>query len=286
MLTRLIAVALVLFLMPSLAFEVAPPLRAEIIMRPPPPVVVQVRPGVTVKYLALSPKTKARNAVILFAGGDGLLDLQPNGAIGTNLSGNFLVRSRDRFVQRNLFVAVVDTPNQVAINGNVRLSAQYAQDMGHVIADVRARIADGGKVWLVGTSSGTISAASIAARLPQTTPPPRDDLRRPDGIILTSTQTTVVANLCGKTVFNAKLSAVNVPALVASHLGDTCKCSPPKTSVKVIAALTGAPDKKNMTFSGGLPRKSTNPCMAFTPHGFFGIEDKVVEAIADFIRKH
>ena len=107
-----------------------------------------------------------RDAVILFAGGNGLLILQPNGMIGTNLSGNFLVRSRDLFVQRNLFVAVVDTPNQVAIDGNVRLSAQYAEDNVHVIADVR-RSRPRRQVWLVGTSTGTMSAASIAARLPR-----------------------------------------------------------------------------------------------------------------------
>ena len=283
MVTRMIAVALVLFL----SFTVTPPLRAELITRPPPPVVVKVRPGVTVKYLALKkPKTTPTNAVMLFAGGNGLLNLQPNGSIGTNLSGNFLVRSRDKFVQKDLFVAVVDTPNQVAIDGNVRLSSQYAQDMAHVIADVRTRIDKGGKVWLVGTSSGTISAASIAARLPRLTPPTKDNLRRPDGTILTATQTTLVKGLCGKTVFNAKLSAVNVPALVASHLADGCKCSPPKTSVKVIAALTGAPAKQNKTFSGGLPPKSKDPCMAFTPHGFLGVEDKVVDAIADFVGKH
>jgi len=282
MLTRIIAAALVLFV----AFDVAPPPRAELIVRSSPPVEVTVRPGVTVKYLALAPNIRPRNAIILFAGGNGLLNLQSDGSIGTNLSGNFLVRSRDRFVNRGLFVAVVDTPNQVAIDGNVRLSAQYAQDMGYVIADVRERIADGGKVWLVGTSTGTMSAASIAARMPLASPPIKDNLRRPDGIILTATQTTLVPGLCGKTVFNAKLSAVNVPSLVASHLKDACKCSPPKTSVKVIAALTGAPAKQNMTFSGGLPPKSKDPCMAFTPHGFLGIEEKVVEAIADFIRKH
>ena len=280
MLTRMIAVALVLFL----AFKVAPSPRAEIIMRPPPPVEVEVRPGVTVKYLALSPKMRPHNAVILFAGGNGLLDLQANGSIGTNLSGNFLVRSRERFVQRDLFVAVVDTPNQVAIDGNVRLSAQYAEDMSRVIADVRTRA--GGRVWLVGTSSGTISAASIAARLPRLAPPTTDNLRRPDGIVVTATQTTLVQGLCGRTVFNAQLAAVNVPAFLAHHVNDGCKCSPMTSAGKVLAALTGAPAKDSRKFSGGLPPKSKDPCMAFTPHGFFGIEDKVVEAIADFIRKH
>jgi dienelactone hydrolase len=277
----MLAVALVLFV----AFDAAPP-RAELMTRPPPPVEVKVRPGVTVKYLVLTPTIKPRNAVILFAGGNGLLNLQPDSSIGTNLSGNFLVRSRQLFVNRGLFVAVVDTPNQVAIDGNVRHSAQYAQDMGHVIADVRGRILDGGKVWLVGTSTGTMSAASIAARMPLASPPAKDNLRRPDGIILTATQTTLVPGLCGKTVFDAKLAAVNIPTLVASHIADGCKCSPPKTSAKVIAALTGAPAKVNRTFKGGDPPKSKDPCMAFAPHGFFGTEYSVVQAIADFIREH
>jgi hypothetical protein len=278
----MIAVALALML----ALELAPPLRAELIVRPPPPVEVKVRRGVTIKYLALvKPKTTPRAAVILYAGGNGLLSLQPNGSIGTTLSGNFLVRSRDLFVQRNLFVAVVDTPNQVAIDGNVRLSAQYAQDNAHVIADVRDRI-DGGKVWLVGTSTGTMSAASIAARLPRVAPPTKDNLRRPDGIVLTATQSNVVKGQCGRTVFNAQLSAVNVPALVVHHLQDACACSPPKFAAKVVAALTAAPAKDLITFTGGDPPISKDPCMARTSHGFLGIEDKVVAAIAEWIRDH
>ncbi len=282
MLARMIAVALVLLL----ALEFTPPSRAELIVRPPPPVEVKVRPGVTIKYLALvKPKTTPRAAVILYAGGNGLLSLQPNGAIKSNLSGNFLVRSRDLFVQRGLFVAVIDTPNQVAIDGNVRLSAQYAQDNAHVIADVRDRI-DGGKVWLVGTSTGTMSAASIAARLPRITTPTKDNLRRPDGIVLTATQSTVVKGQCGRTVFNAQLSAVNVPALVAHHLADDCRCSPPKFAPNVVAALTAAPAKELITFTGGDPPISKDPCMARTPHGFLGIEDKVVAAIAGWIRDH
>jgi hypothetical protein len=282
MLARMITVALGLLL----ALEFTPPLRAELIVPPPPPVEVKVRPGVTIKYLALvQPKTMPGAAVILFAGGNGLLNLQPNGMIGTNLSGNFLVRSRDLFVQRNLFVAVVDTPNQVAIDGNVRLSAQYAQDNARVIADVRGRI-DGGRVWLVGTSTGTMSAANIAARLPRIRPPTKDNLRRPDGIVLTATQTNVVKGYCGRTVFNAELSAVNVPVLIAHHLEDDCKCSPPKFAAKVVAALTAAPAKEHITFTGGDPPISKDPCMARTPHGFLGIEDKVVAAIADWIRDH
>jgi hypothetical protein len=289
MLARIVA-ALALLLSPSLAL----PARAEtIVMRPPPPITVPVRHGVTIKYLALKkPNTSPAVAVMLFAGGNGLLNLQPNGAIGSNLKGNFLIRSRDRFVQRDLFVAVVDTPNQVVIDGNVRLSAQYAQDIGRVIADVRGRIGKGGKVWLVGTSSGTMSAAGVAAHLPHTLPrsspiPDRgDNLRYPDGIVLTATQTTLVKSYCGRTVFNAQLSAINVPALVVSHVGDACQCSPAKMAPKVIAALTSAPDKDSVMVSGGDPPISKDPCQAMTPHGFLGIEGTVVDAIAKWIKAH
>ena len=139
------------------------PLRAQVT----PPIAVHVRPGVTVKYLAVEPvKAKPSAAVILFAGGNGVLKLKADGAIATGLSENFLVRSRAKFAQRGLFVAVVDTPNQAPISGNVRLSAQYAAEIGAVILDVRSHLAAGGKVWLVGTSSGTLSTAGIAAHLP------------------------------------------------------------------------------------------------------------------------
>lgn len=283
MLARLVAIALVLFLVPGLV----PPLRAELSIPISSVFEVEVRPGVTVKYLGVRILAKkAPNAVILFAGGNGLLSLQPDGSIGTDLSGNFLVRSRVKFAQKNLFVAVVDTPNQVKIDGSVRLSAEYADDLGQVIEDVRGRIAPSGKVWVVGTSSGTLSAASIAARLPLVTPPIKDNLRRPDGIILTSTQTTRVAGLCGKTVFDAKLAAINVPAFVAAHVKDACACSPPKASAMVIFQLTGAPTKSLRNFSGGKRPKSKDPCMAFTPHGFYGIEDSVVGLIAKFISAH
>lgn len=285
MLARIVA-ALALLLSPSLAL----PARAEtIVMRPPAPITVAVRHGVTIKYLALKkPNTSPAVAVMLFAGGNGLLNLQSNGAIGSNLARNFLVRSRAGFVQRDLFVAVVDTPNQVAIDGNVRLSAQYAQDIGQVISDVRGRIAKGGKVWLVGTSAGTLSAAGVAAHLRrlQPVPNPGDGAGYPDGVVLSATATTLVKGYCGRTVFYAQLSAINVPALVVSHVDDACQCSPAKMAPKVIAALTGAPDKDSITVSGGAPAISKDACRAMTPHGFLGIEGMVVDAIAKWIKAH
>jgi len=160
-------------------------------------VTVNVRPEVTVRYLAVfNRKAKPVAAVVLFSGGNGTLRLGARSSLGTGRK-NFLVRSRETFARQDLYVAVVDVPSdqQSGLNGEIRRSLQYAQDIARVIAEVRRRA--NAPVWLVGTSSGTISAAGVAARLPlQSSSGLNDD--RPNGIVLTSTQTSLVDNLCGR----------------------------------------------------------------------------------------
>jgi hypothetical protein len=146
-----------------------------------------------------------------------------------------------------------------------------------VIAVLRTRI--GAPVWVVGTSSGTISAAGVAARLAQSDP-------RPDGVVLTSTQSTLVQGLCGRTVYFANLAAIRAPVLAVSHRDDRCPCSPGSAAAgaKLMAALSGASAKEHKVFTRGEPPLSQGPCLARTPHGFFGIEGEVVKAIAEWIR--
>jgi hypothetical protein len=244
-----------------------------------------------VRYLLIIPnQPKSGDAVMLFAGRDGLLSLAYDGTIGTNLSGNFLVRSRLLFVDKGLPVAVVDAPNGMAMDGNDRLSVQYATFMSDVISDVRAKTA-ARRVWLVGTSAGTLSVAGIAARYPRSSklvvpPLPNPNLGRPDGVVLTSTQSHIVPNVCGKIVQNADLATINVPAYLVAHHDDACGCSPPSGAQVVLNALTGTTRKANVEFTGGNPPTSTDPCQAFTPHGFLGIEDAVISNIAAFIATH
>ena len=247
---------------------------------------VAVRPGVTVRYLAitsiLGPPSKA---VILFAGGNGLLNITASGAITTDLQHNFLVRSRFKFANQGLYVAIVDTADAMTINGGVRLSKQYANDIAKVITDVRLR--SGRDVWLVGTSSGTLSAAGVAARRPlDDDPRTKVNFSRPDGIVLTSTQARFVDNFCEKIVFDAALANINVPAFTVAHADDDCVCSPPKGRLLVLTKLTSSPVKESQLFTGGLPQYSKDACDAYTPHGFYGIESSVVSAIANWIKTH
>jgi hypothetical protein len=243
-------------------------------------VTVRVRPGVTMKYLEIRGSERPSAVVILFAGGDGVLALQPSGKIGTDLALNFLIRSRELFAREGMAVAALDVASDLprgGMNGDIRLSAQHAHDVAQVIADLRKRI--GAPVWLVGTSSGTISAAGVAARLSQSEP-------RPDGVVLTSTQSTLVAGLCGRTVYFAKLAAIRAPVLAVSHRDDACPCSPgnAKAGAKLIAALGAASVKEHKIFTGGSPPLSKGPCEARVPHGFFGVEGEVIKAIAEWIK--
>jgi hypothetical protein len=52
-----------------------------------------------------------------------------------------------------------------------------------------------------------------------------------------------------------------------------------------LAALTNASPKEHKVFTGGLAPVS-GPCQARAPHGFYGIEERVVKSIADWIKAH
>ena len=270
--TRGLAIALALLFAPTPA--VSAPV-SEV-------VTVEVRSGVTLRYLATPPAGQPRAAVILLAGGNGALRLSPSGSIAA-LGGNFLIRSRERFARHDLFVAALDAASdrQEGMDGSIRLSQQHAQDIGKVIADVKNRTG-GAAIWLVGTSAGTLSAAGAGARLSGAEP-----AIRPHGIVLTSTLTTLVAGLCGRSVHNASLAEIRGSMLVVSHEHDGCPCSPGRAAVgaRLLAALPNARAKEIKIFTGGSPPLST-PCEARSPHGYFGLEDSVVEFIANWIISH
>lgn len=264
-------------LVPALALFAALPCTAQAQQLKTEAITVNVRPGATMRYLAVS-AGEPKAAVILLPGGNGALKLDAKGAFGSDLAGNFLIRARGMFAREGLYVASLDAASdqQAGMNGQVRLSPQHAQDVGKVIADVKTRA--GVPVWIVGTSAGTLTAANVGARL-------RGD--RPHGVVFTSTMTQLQAGHCGKSVYDAQLSAISVPVLVVSHSEDGCGCSlgGEAANRKLLAALSGASAKEQKVFSGGSAPVS-GPCDAKAQHGYFGIEASVVKAIADWIKSH
>jgi len=230
---------------------------------------IPTRPGVTQRLLLLTPE-KSEAAVILFAGGDGGLELSQNGSI-RYLKNNFLVRSRQLFAAKGLSVAVIDAPSdrqRMALKG-------FRQKPGHV-ADIKAVIAwlkqqNNLPVWLVGTSRGTQSAAFVATELSV-------GQGGPDGVVLTS---SILSDDKGRAVPEMPLEKIAVPVLVIHHEQDGCSHCPFSATSGLMKKLDGAPKKELIAFKGGEDRG--DPCEALAHHGFNGLEKEVVGKIAEWI---
>ncbi len=143
---------------------------------------VPTRPGVSQRFLLLSPR-EPKATVVLFAGDDGGLQIAASGQFQNgNLAANFLVRSRQLFVEHDLAVAIVDAPSDrqsfpFRFLSGFRQTPAHAADIKAVIAWLREHV--DAPVWLIGTSMGTLSVGYLATQLTG-----RDG---PDGIVLTST---------------------------------------------------------------------------------------------------
>src|SRR5262245_20942008 len=214
---------------------------------------------------------KARASVVMMAGNNGLLDLDATGTI-TNLTGNFLIRTADLFLRRGINVMMADTTpaHPGGLTQAIRLSPTHAAELQGFINAAANRW--GQPVWVVGTSNGGISTVTAGGFLPA--------LAGLRGIVTTSTVTNLLP--ANQTTFNLYASRITVPTLVVWHQDDHCSLSPPAGSAALFSLIPSA-GKASRTFVGG-HSVATDPCGAFSEHGYAGIEEKVVKAIAEFIR--
>ena len=230
---------------------------------------IPTRPGVTQRLLVVAPP-EPKAAVVLIPGGHGGLQVFPNGSMKWG-EGNFLVRTRQLFVDQGLLVAVVDAPSDrqsPPYLGGFRQTPEHVADLKAVIAWLR----DSGKVpvWLVGTSRGTQSAAYVATELSGT--------EGPDGVVLSS---TILTENKGRPVPAMPLGKIRVPVLVVHHEQDGCSLCAFSEVPKLMAKLTNSPRSQLLSFKGG--ESKGDPCEAFAYHGFNGLESEVVRQIAAWV---
>jgi pimeloyl-ACP methyl ester carboxylesterase len=232
---------------------------------------LEPRPGVTLSYFLLQPEGPPLASVILFSGGDGVIDVKNAKNPGWG-RGNFLVRTREMWAGEGLLVAVIEVPSDQASGyGRFRSSKEHAQDVAAVIAALR-QVAPV-PVWLVGTSRGTVSAAFVTARL--------RDAGGPDGLVLTST-VTERSRVVTDTVLDADLDQIRVPTLIVHHKLDNCFVTKYDIARLLVNELKRAPRKGFVEFEGG--ESVGDRCEAFAYHGYNGIEAQVVRAIATWIK--
>jgi hypothetical protein len=227
------------------------------------------RAGVTQRILVLTPAAP-KAVVVLLAGGHGGLQIAPDGAFKWG-AGNFLIRSRQLFVDQGLMVAVVDAPSDRQgppfLNG-FRQTPEHVQDLKAVIGWLREQTKL--PVWLVGTSRGTQSAAYAATQL--------QGADGPDGIVLTS---TILTDRSSRPVPAMELTSLHIPVLVVHHEQDGCALCRFSDTAGLMEKLVTAPRQQLLTFKGG--NDKGDPCDAFAHHGFNGLESDVVSQTAAWV---
>lgn len=233
---------------------------------------LDTRQGVQQKFILMKPE-KAVASVILFAGGHGMLDLQGSFDINWGRN-NFLVRTRDLFVDQGFIVAVIDAPSDHQAKPGMlfgfRDSAEHMTDIDHVIAYLKKQ-ADL-PVWLIGTSRGTESAANVAIESKQ----------NPYGLILTASMS--VENDKGTAVTEMDLDKIKMPTLIVHHEDDGCHVTPPEGAQEIKEMLTNSKKSEIKMFTGG--DETGKPCKAKSYHGFLDIEEPVVKTISQFIKSN
>lgn len=216
-----------------------------------------------------------RTAVlVLFIGGNGTMGFTP-GQLNTG-SPNTVARNRNHLAAEGFVVAVVDAADDFNARSNGlagrRLGPQHLEDLRAVMTDLRNRYPNV-PIWAVGHSRGTLSATVTALHVE----PPAN------GLVLLSSLTGDPASP-SEDLSALDVESIRAPALIVSHQGDLCAFTKPEDSRALRKRFIASERAKFRDFSGGSAPIS-DPCDPLAPHGFFGIDQKVVDAITRWIRQ-
>lgn len=248
---------------------------------------LEPRPGVTLKCLLIKPQNPVAS-VILLPGGPGFLKL--SNTFGRPRIGRindvYLVRNRYNYAKEGLMVALVDIPSDGRDQGEMGVrsgsGSVYKMSREQVVdIEAVARFLKRQKpvpVWVMGTSRGTISVANAGIR-------GADGI---DGLVFTSTLSTrgekhkFLENY-PNAVLDMNLDNITLPALVVAHRDDYCLLSHSSDAARLKEKLVNAKEVQVAYFTGGKKQKGSD-CGWFSPHGFYGIEERVDKQIAQYIK--
>ena len=206
-------------------------------------------------------------SVVLLAGGTGDLKIDETCKV-RGLYNNQLVRSRALYVAAGYAVAVPDIAADLKGSENYRGNASHGRDIALLIGHMRAIK---GPVALIGTSRGALSAANVMLK---------QSHALPDALVITS---GVLLGAKSSAEAQGDPARIKVPVLLVGHGGDTCRVTPPSGIPGYAARLTGSRRVDTLILSGGAAAKG-EACEAQGPHGFFGMDQQVVDAIVAWLK--
>jgi hypothetical protein len=245
--------------------------------------------GQQIPTLVDVPGQQPLGAVILLAGGNGRLDLTPQGRITTELDQNYVVSTRTFYAIFGYIVMVPDLAPDFKVGASdvqlgYRGTQQYADDIGAMVTLLRAKLVatlisppKRLPIVVIGTSKGSIGAADAVAKLQAP--------RRPDGAVLTSAFLSDQPNMrTVRSVANNNPALLAIPMLIGWNTNDMCPDTPPNqfSSFEQWYGNT-LPPLSSHAFTGP-PVPNADPCGATAPHGFEGIGGVVVQYTLDWIK--
>jgi len=248
---------------------------------------LEPRPGVNLDLLLIKPENPVAS-IILFPGGPGYLGLSHTfGKPGINrIKDVYLVRNRYNFAREGLMVALMDVPSDCKSKGDwgvrtrsdqpYKLSNEQIEDIKAVIAWVKSE--KDCPVWVMGTSRGTLSVANAGINI-------KNGI---DGLVFSSTLTERGEKhkflvYQPKAVLDLDLKKITVPVLIVSHRDDYCPYSLPSTGQELKDRFVNATEVRLAYFSGG-KKQEGSVCGWLSPHGFYGVDDRVDKQVADYIK--
>ncbi len=220
--------------------------------------------GHTQRMLYLSPGDP-HATVVMLPGGTGEVGIGRDGSIEHD--DNFVIRSRLLWTAKGYAVLIPDAVDASNLRG-ARSGRAYGSLVWQMMRTA-FRLAPV-PVVLLGTSQGTIAAtsgAAMAARNAGST--------YPGALVLTET-VSKPGRLSTETVFDADPALVRLPTLIVANQDDNCRVAPPQAAETIAAAFSSAPKVDVVRIRGGIQR-SDSACGSRSPHGYYGIEDQVVD---------
>jgi len=202
-----------------------------------------------------------QRAILLLPGAPGIMKIRSVDSY--SLKGNFLIRSRTFWLDRETVVFSVDAPSDEwsGFTGQFRASARYAEDIRGLLESIRRQYGPLA-LAIVGTSEGSVSAYYVARAAPE----PDTKVIFTASLFLTSRNSPGLATL--------DFDNYKIPMLWVHHVDDPCPYTPFHESIR----------HAEKTRSPLIAVKSGNPghggaCQAFTEHGFIGVEEETVRAM-------
>lgn len=219
--------------------------------------------------------------LLLYSGNKGYVGIFPNGSAQFDMF--FIYRARKLLAQQGFNVLLLDAPSEWGAGGlwEKQRTPEYIAHNSAVLAWARKQA--NVPVFLVGHSSGGITAAAVASQLKD---------KGADGLILISPwmptkETWPIPSFVYSSDFAIAswpdLKDAKGPRLLIHHLEDNCNFSLPPY-VKDLRIAFGSENPLEVMGLKGGATPSGNPCYPTGLNNFTGLEQDVSNVIGNWVR--